>query len=208
MSVQKDAKTPLQYTHVVGIDEVGRGPLAGPVAVCAAAVAADFNIATEIPGARDSKVMSAALRERVYATALAARDSGSLMFAVAYGSPERIDRDGITAAIAYALGECISALALAHDRTFVYLDGLLRAPPEYAQETVIHGDALVPVISLASVIAKVSRDALMVELAHEYPQYGFEHHKGYGTAAHIRALKAYGPSPLHRRSFIRKILVD
>jgi ribonuclease HII len=88
--------------------------------------------------------------------------------------------------------------------THIYLDGLLHAPLEYSQKTVIHGDALIPIISLASVIAKVSRDALMAEMALDYPQYGFEQHKGYGTRAHYAALAAHGPSAIHRTSFLAR----
>jgi ribonuclease HII len=88
----------------------------------------------------------------------------------------------------------------------VLLDGLLHAPPEYEQETVVHGDALIPAIMLASVAAKVMRDRLMVREAEEYPSYGFERHKGYGTAQHIRAIREFGPAPIHRKTFLSHIL--
>ncbi len=192
---------------IIGIDEAGRGPLAGPVAVCAAAVEAGFDIKAAFIGVNDSKQMTPRARERVFEAVLVARAQGDVRFAVSYGSPTRIDTDGITRAVAYAVNECMSALAFAPTEVQVYLDGLLKAPEPYPQKTVIHGDALIPVISLASVIAKVSRDRLMADLAHEYPQYGFERHKGYGTSAHYAALKEFGPSPLHRMSFLRNALV-
>ena len=93
---------------------------------------------------------------------------------------------------------------LAPDSALVHvlLDGALKAPPEYSQETIINGDELIPIISLASIAAKVTRDRLMVELSKKYPEYSFEKHKGYGTAAHYEALKKHGPCDIHRRSFL------
>jgi ribonuclease HII len=121
---------------------------------------------------------------------------------VEFESAETIDREGIATAVRRALWRGVNALAPDAALVKVMLDGSLKAPPEYAQETIINGDELVPLISLASIAAKVSRDRLMLELAKEYPQYGFEKHKGYGTAAHYEALKKYGLSAIHRRSFI------
>jgi ribonuclease HII len=149
------------------------------------------------PGLDDSKKLTPARREVIFEQV----HTSGVQFRVQYGSVEEIETLGITHAIRTALNACLKELAPPRS-AFVYLDGLLHAPEEYSQETVIHGDALVPIISLASVIAKVSRDALMTELALEYPGYGFERHKGYGTRAHYAALAAHGPSPIHRLSFL------
>lgn len=146
--------------------------------------------------------MTAKARERVFTLV----QVSEIRYAVRYSSAEDVDAFGITQAVQSALDACLEALAPAEP--FIYLDGLLKAPEKYQQETVIHGDALIPVISLASVIAKVSRDAHMRELAEAYPEYGFEKHKGYGTAEHIKALRALGPAPVHRRSFISRIMSD
>ncbi|MEK9177282.1 MAG: ribonuclease HII, partial [Patescibacteria group bacterium] len=154
----------------------------------------------------DSKLMSPAARERVFARALEFSQAGVIRFAVSFADARTIDARGIVQAVQGALNACLVDLSLPAERTRVFLDGLLRAPAAYVQKTVIGGDALVPVISLASVIAKVSRDAAMVDLAREYPRYGLELHKGYGTKAHIAALRAFGPSPVHRRSFLSRIL--
>jgi ribonuclease HII len=191
--------------HVLGVDEAGRGPLAGPVAVGLVRVPAGFDVATEFPGVADSKRLTALARERLF-EALAARAArGDVAFAVAYGSPRAIDVGGVTLAVRDALARGIRALAPEPADCMVYLDGLLVAPRTYAQETIVRGDALVPVISLASIAAKVSRDRLMARLATRYPAYAFEKHKGYGTALHYERLAAYGPCALHRRRFLRRL---
>ncbi|MHB8860357.1 MAG: ribonuclease HII, partial [Minisyncoccota bacterium] len=122
-----------------------------------------------------------------------------------------IDTDGIALAVRRALARGVNALTKCGSQTplvlgksdfHILLDGSLVAPAQYSQETIIHGDLLVPLISLASVAAKVERDRLMVALAAEYPQYGFERHKGYGTKDHYEALEKHGLCAIHRRSFI------
>lgn len=195
--MSRDARTRTQYTYVVGIDEAGRGPLAGPVAVCAVMSRGTLDMRAAFPGLDDSKRLTPKKREQLFGMV-----SHDIQYAVAYGSAEDIDELGITAAVKGALEECLVRLDPDPVRSFMYLDGLLSAPAHFSQKTVVHGDALIPAISLASVIAKVSRDALMTKLALEYPQYGFDRHKGYGTRAHFVALAAHGPSPLHRRSFL------
>jgi ribonuclease HII len=121
---------------------------------------------------------------------------------VEFESAETIDEAGIATAVRRALSRGVNSLAPDAALVTVKLDGALRAPPEYAQETIVNGDELIPLISLASIAAKVSRDRLMLQLAEKYPEYGFEKHKGYGTAAHYEALKKFGLSAIHRRSFI------
>jgi ribonuclease HII len=196
---------------MLGVDEAGRGPLAGPVAVGIVAVPDGFDVAKEFPGVADSKKLSEKKREKIFEMleARAARHpvgypdaGGDARFTVEFESAETIDREGIAPSIRRALARGVRALAPDAALVRVQLDGALRAPNEYAQETIIHGDALVPLISLASVAAKVLRDRRMAELSAQYPLYGFEKHKGYGTKAHYDALKRHGPCAIHRRSFL------
>lgn len=191
---------------LVGIDEVGRGPLAGPVTVCACAVPADFDF-TKFAGIRDSKKLSPKKREEWHAALVAMKDRGEIDFAFASVDAVDIDRLGIATAIRDALELSLGALRLDPTTTQVMLDGSLRAPDVFTlQETIIKGDDKVPVISAASIIAKVVRDRHMDEMAVTYPGYGLEKHKGYGTAVHREALQRLGPTPFHRLSFLGNIL--
>jgi ribonuclease HII len=164
-----------------------------------------LDIRARFPGLADSKLLAPKKREELFARARLAVASGDIRYAVAFEDAATIDAIGITAAVQKALDRCLALLAPLKAATHIYLDGLLHAPAAYSQTTIIHGDALIPAISLASVIAKVSRDAVMDDLAREYPQYGFDRHKGYGTPAHYAALAAHGPTPLHRRSFLSRV---
>lgn len=204
----------------IGIDEVGRGPLAGPVMVGAALVPSDFDWAL-LPGVTDSKKLSEKKRECIYETACTLQVEGKLFFSVAGESATVIDEIGIVPAIRKALTQAIQEvveIASAHyspsnprlppgvGSVRVLLDGGLTAPAEFVQqETIIKGDAKESVIGLASIIAKVTRDREMVRLAHEYPGYGLEVHKGYGTVAHRTAITGHGMSAIHRRSFCKNI---
>lgn len=189
---------------MVGIDEVGRGPVAGPVSV-GIAVLWSGNVP---PGTLDSKEMSEKAREAVYGLAREMQRMGELTFGVYSVSAEYIDAHGIEAALRRAITKGITDLKLDPAVVEFKLDGRLAAPAEFRQETIIRGDALVPAISLASVVAKVTRDRYMAGTAHRtYPAYGFNAHKGYGTAAHYRMLAQHGLSPLHRRSFLKRIVV-
>jgi ribonuclease HII len=195
-----------QYTpamqFVLGVDEAGRGPLAGPVAVGVVAVPERFDVAREFVGVKDSKQLSEKKREVLFEMLKARVAQGDARFTVCYASASTIDGCGITAVVRAAVCRGVRALAAEPGDTKVYLDGLLYAPREYAQETIVHGDDLIPIISLASIVAKVSRDRLMARYAKRFPHYGFEAHKGYGTKAHYEALALYGPSPIHRRSYL------
>lgn len=186
----------------LGVDEAGRGPLAGPVAVGVVAVPEGFDVAREFPSVADSKKLSEKNREKIYNMLTARVALGDARFTVEFESAETIDEEGIVVAVRHALWRGVNKLAPDSALVKIQLDGALRAPSEYAQETIIHGDDLVPLISLASIAAKVTRDRLMTELSAQYPQYGFEKHKGYGTRAHYEALKEYGLCAIHRRSFI------
>jgi ribonuclease HII len=186
----------------LGVDEAGRGPLAGPVSVGVVAVEEGFDVAKEFPGVADSKKLSEKKREKIFEMLVARVAAGDLQYRVELESNEVIDQEGIAVAVRRALARGVNALAPDSAHVRVLLDGSLKAPPEYVRETIIGGDATVPVISLASIAAKVVRDRLMVELAQKYPEYGFEIHKGYGTKKHYEALKEHGLCVIHRQSFI------
>jgi ribonuclease HII len=187
---------------VLGVDEAGRGPLAGPVAVGVVAIEEGFDILGAFPGLNDSKKLSEKKREALYTLLLEEAKKGTVRAKVCFSSEKNIDRYGIAAAVRSALFRAVTSLAPEPEHVRIFLDGSLKAPKEYSQETVIGGDALIPSIMLASVAAKVARDRLMLRLASEYPEYGFETHKGYGTKAHIEAIRTHGISPLHRKTFI------
>ncbi|VAW32004.1 Ribonuclease HII [hydrothermal vent metagenome] len=188
---------------VVGIDEAGRGPLAGPVSVGAVSVQKSFDVKCEFPGVADSKKLSEKKREIIFSMLEKRLHIGDVHFAVGFSSAQYIDKYGISQAIKRALSEAVNAVAPEPHLAHVFLDGSLSAPSEYlSQETIIHGDDLVPVISLASIVAKVTRDRIMVDFAKKYPQYGFERHKGYGTLLHRSKLKECGLCDIHRRTFI------
>lgn len=188
--------------YVIGVDEAGRGPLAGPVSVGVVAVPEGFDVAKEFPGVKDSKKLSEKRREKIFEMLVIRVASGDARYVVEFESAETIDEEGIATAVRRALWRGVNALAPDSALVHVQLDGSLKAPPEYSQETIINGDELIPLISLASIAAKVTRDRLMVELAKKYPLYGFEKHKGYGTTFHYEMLKKHGLCVIHRRSFI------
>lgn len=186
---------------VVGIDEAGRGPLAGPVAV--GAVVVPFGKKPLFSIAKDSKQLSSARREEIFKEIRAAKKLGTLDFAVSLVSAKVIDEKGIVFAIRRAIKNCLNKLAVPPHQTLVLLDGGLSAPDHFLfQETIIRGDQSEPIIGLASIAAKVTRDAYMIKIAKKYPNYGFEVHKGYGTVAHRSCLKKHGVCEIHRRSFI------
>lgn len=187
-----------QMRYIVGVDEVGRGPIAGPVAVGVVAVPETFEWGS-IPGVTDSKKMSHEARVRVYNRA---REL-SVHYAVGFSSVELIDTKGIVPAIQNALRLALEELTLDPLKCDVRLDGGLKAPQEFKQQTTItRGDASESSIGLASIMAKVERDFFMIEQSVAYPQYNFESHKGYGTKLHYAALKKHGLTPLHRRTFL------
>lgn len=196
-------------TLLVGIDEVGRGPVAGPVTVCAFAVSENAlaAILADAPAPlRDSKKLTPAMRARWITYLNTCRADGLCSFAVASVPAGDIDTYGINPSIASALGTALAHLAVDPTTTAVYLDGGLRAPVQYLnQTTLIQGDSLVPIISLASIVAKETRDTYMKSLGAVYPQYGFEKHMGYGTAAHYEAIKRHGVILHHRISFLKNL---
>lgn len=192
---------------IVGVDEAGRGALAGPVSVGAVLYPSDFDwqelyaLVTSRGKVRlrDSKQLSAQQRELLFERIVA---HGRLKHAAAFVDAAAIDEIGIVNAAHEATAEAIRALGVSPERVFVQLDAGLRAPSQWRQEAYVRGDATYPAIAFASIIAKVSRDRLMQDLADEYPGYGFEGHKGYGTVAHTSAIHQRGMSVIHRRTFV------
>ncbi|MBX4209230.1 ribonuclease HII [Candidatus Parcubacteria bacterium] len=196
----------MKTIHIVGIDEVGRGPLAGPVTVCACRVARDFDF-SNFDGIRDSKKLSPQKREEWFLKISGLKSKGELEFAHASVAAPEIDAIGISKAIEKAIHLCLDALGLAPESTEIFLDGSLKAPKKFlVQQTIIKGDEKIPIISAASIVAKVMRDRHMEEQALLYPAYGFENHKGYGTDEHRKAIRKLGTSPIHRKSFLSKII--
>ncbi len=183
------------FRYIAGIDEAGRGALAGPV--CAAAVILPPTSPDRLPlsGVRDSKQMTASQRK---AAAVHIR-AAALAWGVGFASSAEIDALGILPATRLAAQRALAALSPPPDA--LLLDYLLLPDVELPQTSLIKGDARSLSIAAASVLAKTSRDARMVELEAQYPGYGFARHKGYGTAAHRQALARLGPTPMHRRSF-------
>ena len=176
---------------VAGVDEAGRGPLAGPV-VAAAVILDDLK---PIAGLADSKTLSPRQRERLSAE-IHAR---ALCFSVAQASVEEIDRLNILQATLLAMRRAVMGLRLKPHKVLV--DGNRLPTLDIVAEAVVQGDRKVPVISAASILAKVARDRWCLEIDAEYPAYGFAAHKGYGTAQHLLALQTHGATPWHRRSF-------
>lgn len=193
---------------LIGIDEAGRGPLAGPVSVGAVIIPRNFDFAI-VKGVRDSKQLTAIGREEWYARLRALRREGALDFAVSFSSATTIDRRGIVFAIRAALGRCLAKLDAAPEECEIRLDGSLHAPEVFIkQTTIIRGDESEPIISLASIAAKVERDRLMRRLAPKYPAYNFDVHKGYGTAAHRKKIVEVGFCDLHRTTFCSRIFLE
>ena len=195
---------------LIGIDEVGRGPLAGPVTVGVVCVPIDFDW-KPLPTVADSKALSAKKREIIFEQATTFRRSGLLDYEVTSVSARDIDTIGIAAAIRKATKLSLAALRrrskFKPSEVFVKLDGGLKAPAEYLiQETIIKGDGKELVIGLASVLAKVTRDRYMQRLKDGL--YGFAIHKGYGTKRHRQAIVDHGLSSEHRTTFCRNVLTE
>lgn len=187
------------FSFVAGVDEAGRGPLAGPV-VAAAVIFLDYS---RIPEVFDSKQLTEKAREELFEV-LTSRDD--IIFAFAEVDNNEIDRINILQATHLAMRTAVDKLSQKPD--FVLIDGNPVKSMPYPNKSVVKGDAKCAAISAASIIAKVHRDRLMCKYAELYPEYGFDIHKGYGTAAHIEAIKTYGATPIHRKTFspIREML--
>jgi len=188
--------------YIVGVDEAGRGPLAGPVAVGVVMVAEGYDILANFPGLNDSKKLSEKKRDALFVKLQEEIRAGNVRATVTLVSAARIDAKGIAPAVRHGVDTGVRKLLPDPTQGKVWLDGSLKAPEEYEQETVIGGDGLIPAIMLASVAAKVTRDRLMLKLDAEYPLYGFAKHKGYGTREHMDAIRTYGPCEIHRTTFL------
>ncbi|MCX6703603.1 MAG: ribonuclease HII [Candidatus Zambryskibacteria bacterium] len=197
--------------YVVGIDEVGRGPLAGPVTLCAVRVEAGvykkLKKNKSLPAlGRDSKKLSKKDREK-YSQVLKSLMSRTVLdtrfcFSIYGVSNIVIDTKGLSFAIKKALSVCLQKVG-ATEKDQILLDGGLKVSKEFNnQQTIIKGDEKHPVIAWASILAKVHRDNYMAKMAKKYPEYGFEKHVGYGTKMHKEAIKKHGPSQLHRKTFL------
>lgn len=184
------------YKAICGVDEAGRGPLAGPV--CAAAVILPPD--TVIDGVNDSKKLSEKKREALFDVI----KETAVSYCVAYASVEEIESINILNATMLAMKRAVEGLDVKAD--YAMIDGNKMPPLDIDGETIIKGDAKSMSIACASILAKVSRDRILYEYAKEYPQYQFDKHKGYGTAVHREAILKYGPCPYHRMSFLKKIL--
>ena len=180
---------------VCGVDEAGRGPLAGPV--CAAAVMLPPGL--EIEGLNDSKKLTEKKRERLFDEITAS----ALSYGIAFASVEEIERLNILEAAFLAMDRAIEKLS--PRPALALIDGNRTKGISVPAQAVVGGDGKCADIAAASILAKVTRDRYMLEMAEKYPQYGFEKHKGYGTKQHYAALREYGPCPIHRPSFLRKM---
>lgn len=178
-----------------GVDEAGRGPLAGPV--CAAAVILPRGL--EIPGLNDSKKLSEKRREALYDVII----SSAAAYGIAFADVEEIERLNILHATFLAMNRAIAQLSVRPELALI--DGNRNSDIEMPSRCIVKGDSRCADIAAASILAKVTRDRYMIKMAEQYPQYGFEQHKGYGTKQHYAALREYGATPIHRMSFLRKM---
>lgn len=186
------------YVSICGVDEAGRGPLAGPV--CAAAVIFPKGLVVE--GIDDSKKLTEKKREKLFDII----KEKSTAYSIAWASVDEIEEMNILNATMLAMKRAIKDLKVKAD--FAMIDGNKTPNIQIPSAAIIKGDALSQSIGAASILAKVSRDRLMIDMANKYPEYGFEKHKGYGTKLHCDMLLKYGPCEIHRMSFLGKILGD
>lgn len=184
------------FKTVCGVDEAGRGPLAGPVY----AAAVILPVGAQIPGLNDSKKLSEKKREELFDIIT----NTAVSFSVGIADEKEIDEINILNATFLAMKRAINGLEICPD--YAIIDGNRAPNTGIAEETVIKGDGKVMSVAAASIIAKVSRDRFMLKTAEQYPEYQFEKHKGYGTKLHYEMIEKYGISPIHRRSFLKKII--
>lgn len=184
------------YKYICGVDEAGRGPLAGPVYAAAVILPSNF----VIPGLNDSKKLSEKRREELFDVIT----ENAIAYSIASVDEKRIDEINILNATFEAMNNAVNSLSISPD--FCLIDGNRIKNMTIPHETIVKGDAKSASIAAASILAKVSRDRFIIEMSKKYPQYGFENHKGYGTAAHNEAILKYGPCEIHRRTFLKKLL--
>lgn len=184
------------FKTVCGVDEAGRGPLAGPVY----AAAVILPVGVEIDGLNDSKKLSEKKREELFDII----NDIAVSVCVGIATEKEIDEINILQATFLAMTRAVNGLEIPAD--YAIIDGNRAPKSEIATETVVKGDGKVMSVAAASIIAKVSRDRFMLEMAEKYPQYQFQKHKGYGTKLHYEMIEKYGISPIHRKTFLKKIL--
>ena len=184
------------YKYICGVDEAGRGPLAGPVYAAAVILPPDL----VIPGLNDSKKLSEKRREELFDVIT----GNAIAYSIASVDEKRIDEINILNATFAAMNNAVNSLSISPD--FCLIDGNRIKNMTIPHETIVKGDAKSASIAAASILAKVSRDRFIIEMSKKYPQYGFENHKGYGTTAHNEAILKYGPCEIHRRTFLKKLL--
>lgn len=201
----------MKFKYIVGVDEVGRGPVAGPVYVASFLVSnenLEDLVSTAPAPLRDSKKLTENMRNKWFVFLEEKRKEGKISYKVSSAKSFEIDRSGIAVCILECVKDSLDRLVskdITND-TLVLLDGGLRAPAHFAQQTIIKGDENEAVISLASIVAKVLRDKHMEDLHRNFPQYEFHAHKGYGTKKHMEAIQKYGPCEEHRLSFLGNVL--
>jgi len=191
---------------IVGVDEVGRGPIAGPLCVGACAVRRTrlYDFWKIFGGAKDSKQLAPNGREHWFSILKDGEERGVVRAETVFISHTIIDERGMSHALHIGVASVLKKLKMSPKNCSILLDGSLKAPAIFQnQKTIIGGDEKELLIAVASIAAKVRRDAHMTRVAAQFPQYGFEKHKGYGTRAHYSALHSYGPSPIHRLSFLK-----
>lgn len=184
-----------KYANICGVDEAGRGPLAGPVYAAAVILPKGF----ELPGLDDSKKLTEKKREALFDLIR----EGAIAYSIATATEKEIDELNILNATYLAMNRAIEGLSVKAD--FALIDGNRSKGILLPNETVVGGDGIYSCIAAASILAKVSRDRFMMELAEKYPEYAFEKHKGYGTKLHYERLREHGPSEVHRLSFLKKM---
>lgn len=183
------------FQMICGVDEAGRGPLAGPVCAAAVILPEDVNV----PGLNDSKKLSDKRRREMFPLI----KEQAVAYCVAFSTEQEIDEINILQATFLAMQRAIDGLQVKAD--FALIDGNREKDFGLPVKTIVGGDGLSASIAAASILAKVTRDDYMLELAEKYPQYGFDVHKGYGTKAHYEALAQFGPSEVHRMTFLKKL---
>jgi len=222
-----DARLLVGLDRLVGVDEAGRGAMAGPVVAGACALSVDFFASADAvelsAGINDSKQLSAAAREQQYRTICQLQSDGMLDFSIAFSSVEEIAELNILGASRLAMQRAVESLAARSEdwalpeatpgplfsgpeTVRLIVDGRPLKPFPYTHAGIIKGDGKSLTIAIASIVAKVSRDQALLQLAVDYPNYGFDGHKGYATQAHREAILTHGPCPIHRQLFLRKIL--
>ncbi len=202
-------KTQIYSKHpfrcLIGVDEAGRGPLAGPLSVCALMVK-DKKVLRQFAGIKDSKQLTKKKREQWFEKIQEASRRGVLSYEVALVSHREIDKKGMALGLKEGVRRALSVFMRDAKDTLVLLDGTLHAPKDFPHQiTIIKGDERERIIAMASIMAKITRDRFMVELSKKYPAYGFDIHKGYGTVAHYEAISRFGISPIHRVSFLNRL---